>query len=44
MLAMAVMFLVSKFNYQRLRGAGKALIYVSVILLIPGHYPITPLP
>ena len=28
------MLLVSKFNYQRLRGAGRALIYVSVIFLI----------
>ena len=33
-LGTAVMLLVSKFNYQRLRGAGRALIYVSVIFLI----------
>ncbi len=36
----AAMLLVSKFNYQRLRGAGRILLYVSLILLalvlIPG--------
>ena len=35
-LGTAVMLLVSKFNYQRLRGAGRVLIYVSVIFLILG--------
>ncbi len=33
-LGIAVMFLVSKFNYQRLRGVGKMLLYVSIVLLI----------
>ena len=33
-LGTAVMFLISKFNYQRLRGVGKMLLYVSIILLI----------
>ena len=33
-LGIAVMFLVSKFNYQRLRGVGKMLLYVSIILLV----------
>ena len=42
-LGTAVMFLVSKFNYQRLRGAGKALIYVSVILLILVIIPHNPI-
>ena len=39
-LGTTVMFLVSRFNYQRLRGAGKILLYISlfllVIVLIPG--------
>ena len=33
-LGIAVMFLVSKFNYQRLRGVGKILLYISVVLLL----------
>lgn len=33
-LGTAVMFLVSKFNYQRLRGVGKILLYISVVLLL----------
>lgn len=33
-LGTAVMFLVSKFNYQRLRGVGKMLLYISVVLLL----------
>ena len=33
-LGTAVMLLVSKFNYQRLRGVGKILLYVSIILLV----------
>ena len=40
-LGTTVMFIVSRFNYQRLRGAGKILLYISlfllVIVLIPGH-------
>ena len=39
-LGTTVMFIVSRFNYQRLRGAGKILLYISlfllVIVLIPG--------
>ena len=42
-LGTAVMLLVSKFNYQRLRGAGRALIYVSVIFLILVIIPHNPL-
>ena len=33
-LGTAVMLLVSKFNYQRLRGVGKILLYISVVLLL----------
>ena len=43
MLGTAVMLLVSKFNYQRLRGAGRALIYVSVIFLILVIIPHNPI-
>ena len=42
-LGTAVMLLVSKFNYQRLRGAGRALIYVSVIFLILVIIPHNPI-
>ena len=42
-LGTAVMLLVSKFNYQRLRGAGRALIYVSVIFLILVIIPVPPI-
>ena len=33
-LGTAVMLLVRKFNYQRLRGVGKILLYISVVLLL----------
>ena len=40
-LGVAAMFIVSKFNYERLRGIGKIMLYVSVLLLvfvvIPGN-------
>ena len=42
-LGTAVMLLVSKFNYQRLRGAGRVLIYVSVIFLILVIIPHNPI-
>ena len=42
-LGTAVMLLVSKFNYQRLRGAGRALIYVSVLFLILVIIPHNPI-
>ncbi len=42
-LGTAVMLLVSRFNYQRLRGAGRALIYVSVIFLILVIIPHNPI-
>ena len=33
-LGTTVMFIVSRFNYQRLRGAGKILLYISLFLLV----------
>lgn len=33
-LGTTVMFIVSRFNYQRLRGAGKILLYISLFLMV----------
>ncbi len=43
LMGIAAMFFISKFNYQRFRGAGKILMYVSVFLLVLVAIPHNPL-